>query len=437
MSERRKILCVGDAPDPLLTTGFGNVNSQIWSGFHESGWDVTALGFLYYQPDIENKLPYAFWPTLEMDALAHRMLPSVIYKVKPDVIFFVCDPGNLELHMNSIIGIRRLALDAKGPNINVKAFCYVPTEGRPLHWAFHSAFKKIQDTGGKVITWSPGSAQAIKDQFKDIEPEWAYFGSDHAPFKQYKEEYRTHLRKLAGFDDYFIVGSVGVNKRTKGFDTIIKTAAHMKYDLGVRDVKFYLHTSASNPTMQGYDLSGMTSSYGVEDMILFKPDIEKDPGGNIQGISRTTRNFAEMSVPETEDERKYLFMRYSFIDRMNCLDMYLDASQVEGWGLPAFEAMKCGVPTAIINDGGIRTEVHAKGCLPISVGPDQYSQTWHTGASLPAIGYEDLAKAVMRLKTYPDLRRHLSKVGQELAGSFKWGPTKEKIVKIVEGNLDG
>lgn len=436
LPDKIKIACIGDSPK--LTSGFGVVTNELYRGFHEAGFDVTAFGFMDTEPDIDRKLPYNFWPCNPFDELGHRTISLFLYKLQPDVIFIICDPGNLDVFADAISSMQGLYGQVGGLTIKkVPIVSYTPIEGFPLSTSFGNAFFKVQNTGGTVVVYTPGSRDRVQLQFSEIEPEVVYHGADHAPFHKYEDEKRNHLRKITGLDDYFVVGSIGVNKRTKGFDTLIYTARCLK-DMEQDDgIKFYFHTSPNQPTMYGYMLDELASHYGVDDMILFKPEIETEPGGNIRGISRTSEeNFYELDRPETSEKRRKLFARFGFIDRINCLDLYADASQVEGWGLPAFEAMACGVPTVSINDMSVREEIYTGGAYMLNALPVRTWSTWHTGSKLAQVDPLVLAETILKFKNDEQLRDEYSQKGINLTKDYKWDDSRDKMVGIIKETLN-
>jgi glycosyltransferase involved in cell wall biosynthesis len=422
------IACIGDSPK--ITTGFGNVTKEIYFGFHQAGFIVHAFGFLDSELDEKNELPYTFWPCTPFDELGHSTISLFINKVKPDILFILCDPGNLAVFIDIIIETQKM-FELKFPVV-----AYQPIENLPISETFGEAFKKVQDTGGKVVAYSPEMAKLINIQYPEIKPEFVYHGADHAPFKKYDAPYRKHLRNISGLDNYFIVGSVGTNKRTKGFDTLIYTARVLK-DMGKdQGIKFYLHTAPTNPVMYGYNLDDLRRKYNVEDMILFKPEVDREPGGNVRGISRLGGTFWHLYRPETSEERKRIFSMFSFIDRLNTLDLYVDASQVEGWGLPPFEAMACGVPTISVHDYTIRSEIFNSGAYMLEPEPPRLWTTWHTGAKLVLVDPEQIAKSILLFKDNQDLRELYSQRGQDLTSKFSWGESRKKMTGIIKDVLN-
>jgi len=430
-----KIVCLSDSPK--ITTGFGSVAKEIYRGFYEAGFHMTVVGGLDEEPDSRGELPYKFVPvtSLQSDPVGHSAFVNVVTSVRPDIVWILTDPGNLRILLNLMT--RHIPIRRDG-QLAFPIVAYVPIEGRPLAEDFGAAFTMVQNSGGRVIVYCHSGVEAIKARFPHIHPMVAFHGSDHAPFQRYSKEDRQLLRYLVGFDKYFIVGAIGTNKRTKGHPVLIYAAHHLR-ELGKDEgIKFYIHTEPDNPVLFGYPLRHLAQCYGVADMFLWKPDPDMKRGGWNRGIERfngTLKRVRELSRPNTPAERAMLFGSYDFISRLNCLDVYLDVSEVEGWGLPQFEAMACGVPTVTVNDRGVRSEIHAQGSYVIEPLPEVCWPTSHTGARLAIVDPRVVAEAILTVRASEDLQKELSRQGQEIARKYSWSETRKIMIETVQGCL--
>jgi glycosyltransferase involved in cell wall biosynthesis len=84
----------------------------------------------------------------------------------------------------------------------------------------------------------------------------------------------------------------------------------------------------------------------------------------------------------------------------------------EGFGLPALEAMACGVPTIVSNRGSLPEVVGDTGLL---IDPDRP---------------DDLADAMRRILIDSDLRQRSSEAGRTRAASFTWRHTAEIALSV-------
>ena len=427
-NENFKIANIGDSPKK--TSGFAQVTRQLYQTQYEAGFQVSALGTMDLDYDTKRELSYVFWPSHMLDEMGHRTSYVFLKNIQPDLITLTYDPGNIDMFLEVI-----LKMQDKGDIKKCPIVVYTPIEGYPVPASTVFTFMKVLETGGRVILYSPGMVDLVTNQYPELQGklDWMYHGSDHANFRQYPTEIRTKLRKYVGLDDYFVVGSVGVNKRTKGFDYIIYTARYLK-DMNMHhNIKFYLHTSKNKPTLLGYNLEDMAANYDVSEMILFKPEADLEHGGNINGIPRDgdiSKFIDNISMPNTAEGRKQLFGLYSYIDRMNCLDCYLDLSQVEGWGLPPMEAMKCGVPTLMVEDYSIRSEIFQGGVMWITPEPFRKWTTWQTGAKLVLVDPAEVANTVLEFKD-TETKDFWSETAIVQANKYSWKETGKKYIKII------
>jgi glycosyltransferase involved in cell wall biosynthesis len=120
-------------------------------------------------------------------------------------------------------------------------------------------------------------------------------------------------RKRYGFDNKFIIGSVGTNVRERknwvGMFTAL--AKFAKYH---DDVLMYCHTDPLEGT--GRNLHALKESLGVEKITYFP-------------------NASNVATGIEDEAMSHIY---------NMMDVYLQASKGEGFGIPIIEAEACGVP---------------------------------------------------------------------------------------------
>jgi glycosyltransferase involved in cell wall biosynthesis len=434
-SRRPTIVCLADSP--LLSTGFGTVAKEIYSGFHASGFRVLAYGSLDDEYYLDPSLPYEFFPgrTYTHDPLGHEGFAKLVNQVRPDVAWILTDLGNLHRAVDALR--RELGVGAKGA-VPLPIVAYFPVEGMPVLDVFRPVVDAVIESGGRLVTYCRSGAEELRRRFGNLGVQVVHHGADHAPFRRYTDDERRVLRHLAGFEDAFVVGIVGTNKRTKEFPLAVYIARELR-DSGEGDgVKFYLHTEPMHRLMEGYPLVDLARTYGVEDMMLWKPDADTSVRRRFVGVTRydsTLSRALSLRRPNSPAERATLFATFDFIARMNCLDMYLDVSSVEGWGLPPMEAMACGVPTATVDDRGVRSEVHSEGAYLMEPLPVRCWPTLHTGARLALLDPRTAAAAIARIRKNPELRAELSARGLATAARYKWDDSRDRMTRIVRSAL--
>jgi glycosyltransferase involved in cell wall biosynthesis len=99
----------------------------------------------------------------------------------------------------------------------------------------------------------------------------------------------------------------------------------------------------------------------------------------------------------------------------NMATMLVLPSLGEGFGLPAVEAMACGLPIAASN----------RGSLPEVIG--------EAGLLFDPCSEEEIAGAIARLLGDESLRRELGRKAQERAKLFSWKNGADKMMSILEG----
>ncbi len=98
----------------------------------------------------------------------------------------------------------------------------------------------------------------------------------------------------------------------------------------------------------------------------------------------------------------------------NGADLFCFPSLYEGFGLPVLEAMACGTPVVTSNTTSL-PEVAGEAALLV----DPYD-------------VEDIAAAMQRVLTEPDLAHDLRERGLARAGQFSWEKTARETIAVYE-----
>jgi len=94
----------------------------------------------------------------------------------------------------------------------------------------------------------------------------------------------------------------------------------------------------------------------------------------------------------------------ALVDLYNSCQVFLHPSHLEGWGLPAVEAMACGCALAAAHNEGV----------------DDFAEDGVTALVVPIRAPERLAEAVERHLTEEALRHRLAAAGRERVAQFDW-----------------
>lgn len=444
MNRNTRVRVAAMSDSPKLHTGFGTVAEQLYEGFHNAGIELHVLGFMDFEHDYEHSLPYYFTPTTPMDELAHGTFSFFLKRVKPDIIFILTDPGNLVHYSERIVHAHASTYMRNGREFIPPIVAYTPIEGLPMMKSHKSGFDYVRQTAGKLVFYNDTARNNVRKMgWEDIadDAEVVHHGLDHGKFRRLPEDERQQLKELVGLDKYFVIGSVGANKRTKGFVELIYTARALR-QMGLdKNIKFYCHTLPERPTMMGYGLLEIADfnwdgehPNGVADMFLWR---QVKHGQYWTGVPRDNGSMDSIKelagkVPDTPEKRGYLFSNLDFTAMLNCFDLYIDLSQNEGWGLPVGEAMACGVPTIMVNDYDVRAEIYTGGVHLIEPMPQDDWQTLQTGARLVTVSPVEVAKQINYLRHHPEIMVDLSQKGQLVASQYKWDNARHKMNGIIE-----
>jgi glycosyltransferase involved in cell wall biosynthesis len=435
--------------NPLEFTGFSNVARPILEAFVKAGHEVAVVGIGSSKSEGADKLPYTLWPVFGAEYDPERKgfdrFQYLIHSFRPDVVWIVIDPGSLHQYLywdQGFLGMLQGIRGGEYQQTNLgeyKIVAYCPIEGDFLDPYQILSLKKVEENGA-IVFYTPGSVRVVRKFWAEAPDRWVYHGLDHADFRQYTPEERSLIRKFIHIDDRFIVGTVGVNKRTKGLAETLDVAVELK-KMGRMDILFYLHTVYDEPVMQGQFLFQLAQHKGVDDMVVFKPrkmgkeQASIHQGGTLNVLKKLTWPppadfFKEATFVNGVDVS--LLSDYDFNSRLNMLDLYFDPSSVEGWSLPVGEAMRCGVPVLGVRDEHVRDEIYGEYRTTLESLPRRIWDHWHTGAKLVRFDPLEAAKKIIWCKDNLDELRERAKIAKAYADTFKWEDSARSMLEIVE-----
>lgn len=377
----KKLLWVGDAACP---SGFARATHEILDTLRYT-LNVTVLG-MNYRGD-PHHYPYPIYAAAPGgDPFGMGRLIWMCDSVSPDIIVLQNDGWNIPFYTKQLASV-----DAYK---NIPIVAAVAVDGKNFN--------------GK---WLDGVSLAVF---------WTQFALDEARLGGYKgpavviplgvdiEAYHPMskaeacaARNVSALNDYFIVGTVNRNQPRKRWDLTIKYFAEWVKSHSYKDAILFLHAAPTG------DLSvnpwGMADYYGVGDQIAVStPD-------------------AFYGIPEADMCATY-----------NCFDVYISTTQGEGMGLPAMEAMACGVP-CILPDWSAYGD-WAKGaamlvpCTSTAIGPPY--QDVIGGVADEKLFIDSLE--AMRLNAL--LRREMGRMGRERVSEdrFRWSNIGDAWLKALD-----
>lgn len=287
---RKKLLWIGDAGVP---SGFARATHEILDDLSQV-YDVTVLG-LNYRGD-PHQYPYPIYAAAAGgDSFGVGRLIWMCDLVKPDLIIIQQDPWNFRFYLDQLA---RFAEYKHVPVVGAVAVDGVNCLGKELNRLAMSVFWTEFGRTEAARGGHTGRAAVIP------------LGVDTST---YRPMLNSRDRLPDGVRDAFIIGNVNRNQPRKRLDLTVRYFAKWFQMRQPEDAYLYMHVAPTGDT--GVDVEKLATYYGVLDqLILVRP---------------------ATWYGETEEELALTYNRF---------DVAISTTQGEGWGLPALEAMACGVP---------------------------------------------------------------------------------------------
>lgn len=353
-----KVIIVGDA---VVPTGFSRCTHALADELHKRGHDVGVLGMNYWGDP--HKYPYAIFPCVSpIDECRSRMgtdrLPKLIHKFSPDVVVIINDPWNIQAYFDDLDA----TLEDNYPLPKMVGWLAVDGANQQL-----GAMNRLDH----IIVWTEFARKEVQRAGYEGPVSVVPLGINPGVFRPIP---RTEARAVAlpksdDVNSLFVVGVVGRNQYRKRLDLSIAAFARA-WEWSAYDPRWRLYLHVAPTGDAGYDLKAICKYYGVREITLIsKPSL----GGGL-------------------DESMLPYLYSSF-------DVYLSTSQGEGWGLPAHEAMACGVPCVLPAwgsfgpDGWVGSdEAHLIDC-PTMLATAPFTGRMHTLGGIPSV--DDTAIAIL------------------------------------------
>ncbi len=353
------------------------------------------------------------WRGCPHDINGWQNLQHFIADERPDILYINYDPGN----------VRQIIEKLRSIKCDLPLVVYMPIEGKPVIAQYIETLRLIKVLNGQTILYTKAGRDFVLEA-GGPRCKYVHHGVDHANFKPLDPEDRDKFRFAVGWQNKTVLMTLGRNKRTKGFGTALFTAKILK-DRGF-DFVWYLHTDV-NDQMENSSmpLEQIALDLGVSDRIFF-PNLVQT-----KGISYDKPTIMG-SVPDTDSiqqTRRLNLATLSLIELYGIADIYVDPSELEGFGLPPLEAAGCGLPIISIDDKGIKQEV--LGEAPIYVPVTHWDTSWHTGAWLAQANPTDFADAIMAVADDDKLRQELVEASLKRYQDFPWEKTVEVIAEAI------
>lgn len=398
MSESMRILWVGDSP--TVSTGFAKCTRFACEALYRAGHEVHVLGINEFGDP--HSYPYKIYPCINpldgcTDPFGVNRLPIMIDRIKPDLIVLLNDPWNVPEYFSYLDWVNEGRIAQEMEVINIP-----PIVG----WL---AVDSMNQKGAgcnrlaHVIVWTQFAIdELVKGGYTG---DWSIIplGVDTSIFRPLpKAECRAKILPSQIPDDAFIVGVVGRNQPRKRLDLTIRYFAEWIKQYNVENAYLYLYVSPTGE--RGCDIKSLVDYYKIN--------------GKVIVASPEGFGMAEESMPII----------------YNACDVYLSTSQGEGFGLPALEAMACGISLIVSNCGGFGSWIPENCAFKISC--PNTALTAPLNAHPYTIGgiadEKETIGALQKVYLYRELRENMGKNGVEFAQSMSWENVGDAIVNTLE-----
>jgi D-inositol-3-phosphate glycosyltransferase len=389
-----RILWVGDSP--TVSTGFAKCTRFACNALHAAGHDITILGINEFGDP--HSYPYPIYPAVQpldngFDQFGVSRLPSMIERVRPDLVIILNDPWNIPAYFDQIdIAIEQgLPVDLIPPVIGWLAVDSRNQRGSDCNRLAHA------------IVWTEfGAKELLRGGYcggYSIVP----LGVDLSVFNpRDKAESRAKTCPLHIPPDAFIIGVVGRNQPRKRLDLTIEYFAEFLSQTKAPDAYLYLHVAPTGE--RGCDIKSLVKYYNLTGKVI----LSSPAAGS--GIY--------------EEHLPWLYSSF---------DVYLSTSQGEGFGLPALEAAACGVPIVVPDCGGFSSWIPDGNAIKVPCSSTVLTAPLNSHPYTIG-GIPDRAttvEALARLYVSPVGRLELSCQALEIAQGFTWELAMSKLVSVV------
>jgi glycosyltransferase involved in cell wall biosynthesis len=380
MEEKRiKVLTLGDMP--LSTSGVGNQTKYMIEALLKSGkFEVFSLGGAMKHPQyqlIKTEEWGDLWKILPVDQFGTKeMVRSVVWREKPDIVWFMTDPRFWGWLWEMDTEIRQ----------NVPMVYYHVWDNYP----YPKFNKKFYESNDVIVSISKLTNDIVKNVAPDVELHHIPHAVDSDVFQKLNDEIIDKLREEnkgpdgRNLSDRFVVLFNSRNARRKHSGTLVFWFKEFLEKIGDDKAVLLMHTEPTDPN--GPDLMQI-----VEDLDLDKGQV--------------------LFSRDKMDQQKIATL-------YNLADVTVNISDAEGFGLSCLESLACETPVIVQKTGGLQEQV-TDGVNEFGVGIEPSSKQVVGSQLVPYVMEDRLSKddflnAMTKLyKAGKEERAKLGKLGRK------------------------
>jgi glycosyltransferase involved in cell wall biosynthesis len=404
-----KITLISESP--TVATGFGVNCRHLTKLLAELRQEVVVFGVcaqgLPFDPAA---YPCRIVPMPRDQREAIEFLPGFLRDERPDVLFIHYDLG----------AVCRFMLAARAAGWAGPIVTHVVVDGIPTDEDYlavlrgaaasitptHAAARYLRDSGMPNVLAAP----------HPIDP---------AVFRRLPE--RGQLRSAAGLADRFVVGVFGRNVERKQQPRVMLALQQLRQAGQAGGLVLYLHCQpkSEDPWLSSWNLPSLARQLDIADQVLFPQEDFRQ----LAGIPYQ-RPPGAPPVPEpVPGAPPTMPAGYSYVERMNCCDLLVNAPYSGAFELVAIEGQLCGVPVAVTDDAGPMAEVVGDSAIllePVDVGIHS------SGGRQHFVAPRTIAAAIDRVRGDAGLRADLVRRGFDNAARYTMEPLRQAIAQVVE-----
>jgi len=403
-----KIALISESPS--VATGFGVNCGHLTKVLAELGQEVVCFGICALgQPFDPARYSCRIVPMPRDQRDALEFLPAFLREEQPDAVFIHYD----------LAAVCRFIEATRAAGWRGPIMTHVVIDGIPAG----EEYLDVLGTASVSITPTHTAANYLRS-CGISHVIGAPHPVDRAMFRPLPN--REELRRAAGLAGRFVVGVFGRNVERKQQPRVMLALQHLKSAGLGADLLLYLHCQPKreDPWLNSWDLESVARQLGIAGQVLFpQPEFQQ-----LAGIPYQRQPSAIGSAAAGDAARPAFPASYSYVERLNCCDMIVNAPYSGAFELAALEGQSCGVPVAVTNDSGAMAEVVGDSAIllePIDIGIHSSGGRQHFVAA------RTIAEAISMLQRDPELRATLVRKGFDNAARYTIEPLRQALTRAL------
>ncbi|KKN98933.1 hypothetical protein LCGC14_0141780 [marine sediment metagenome] len=371
---KRRVLFTGEAS--FLATGFSTYYNEVLGRLHATGeFEILEIGSYGHADDPRcQQVPWKFYPAAPARSDKQAMQKYMADQPRSHFGELVFDDVCLDFKPDIVVGIRDFWMDEfilRSPFRKNFKFIWMPTiDGEPQRELWLDSYRQCD----RILTYSEYGMDLLKRTGRRGTElvTLASPGVDLEIFKPPKNK-RDHKVKLGIDPNSLIIGMTARNQKRKLFYDLIEAFSMWLYkskskghvELAKRTF-LYLHTSYPDV---GYDMGKAIRDFKIGNKVIMTylcANCHVAYPSFFAGELVICRKCGKLA--SRPPNAGHSCPRDVLADIMKSFDLYVQYSICEGAGMPAWEAMACGVPVAAPRYSAMEDYFQCPTSIPIDVG---------------------------------------------------------------------